>query len=277
LITVSPSGRPGEHDPVGRGALSPLPLVRRDALAVTARVIDSAAMSDTGAEGDPRGKDGEAAPVAEAPSAPPSYRFLAVVALVGAAIDLASKEWARHVLHGADPIRGKLREIEVIPGLFDLQYAENPGGAWSMLRSLPEIWRRPFFLFVSTAASVFICSLYARVDRRDWAMKWGLPLALAGALGNLVDRVRHGIVVDFLHVYSSWGGKARHWPTFNVADVWIVLGVALMALSILSGKSRLGHAEDDSTDDPDDPEADRDAGDAPEPSAEPSPGDGRPS
>jgi signal peptidase II len=192
---------------------------------------------------------GTAAPSERAEAAkaadPPSYRFLAVVALVGAAIDLASKEWARHALHGADPIRGKLREIEVIPGLFDLQYAENPGGAWSMLRSLPEIWRRPFFLFVSTAASVFICSLYARVDRRDWAMKWGLPLALAGALGNLVDRVRHGIVVDFLHVYSSWGGKARHWPTFNVADVWIVFGVACMAVSILSGKSRLGHVDDD--------------------------------
>lgn len=190
-------------------------------------------------------------PEATPPPTPPSYRFLAVVAFLGAAVDLASKEWARHALRGADPIRGKLREIEVIPGFFDLQYAENPGGAWSMLRSLPEIWRRPFFLFVSTAASVFICSLYARVDRRDWAMKWGLPLALAGAVGNLVDRVRHGIVVDFLHVYSSWGGKARHWPTFNFADVWIVFGVACMAVSILSGKSRLGHADDDTTGDPD--------------------------
>ena len=170
---------------------------------------------------------------------PPSYWFFAVVAVLAAALDLGTKEWAREALHGADPIRGKLREIVVIEGYFNFQYAENPGGAWSMLRSLPEIWRRPFFLFVSTAASVFICSLYARVNKSDWAMKWGLPLALGGAVGNLVDRVRHGVVVDFLHAYANWGGKERHWPTFNVADVWIAFGVLFMAISMFSGKSAL--------------------------------------
>lgn len=179
----------------------------------------------------------------------PSYWFLAVLAIGAAAIDLGSKEWARDALHGADPIRGRLREIVVIEGWFNFQYAENPGGAWSMLRSQPEIWRRPFFLFVSTAASVFICSLYARVSRSDWAMKWGLPLALGGAVGNLVDRVRHGFVVDFLHVYATWGGRERHWPTFNVADVWIVVGVVLMAVSMILGMSRLVPMDEDDEED----------------------------
>lgn len=190
----------------------------------------------------------ETDPPAEPPPADegaPSYWLLAVVAVLAAALDLASKEWAREALHGLDPIRGKLREIVVVEGYFNFRYAENPGGAWSMLRSQPEIWRRPFFLFVSTAASVFICSLYARVSKSDWAMKWGLPLALGGAVGNLVDRVRHGFVVDFIQVYATWGGRERTWPTFNVADVWIVVGVVLMAYSMILGKSRLVPLDDE--------------------------------
>ncbi len=171
-------------------------------------------------------------PWPEKPTQPASYLFFAVVAAVAAALDLASKEWAHNTLAGPAPIKGGLREMVVIPGYFSFQYAQNPGGAWSMLRSLPEIWRRPFFLIVSTAASVFITSLYQRVDRRDWPMKWGLPLSLGGAVGNLVDRVRRGYVVDFLSASATWGGRERHWPTFNVADIWIVVGVVLMGITM---------------------------------------------
>lgn len=166
------------------------------------------------------------------PTQAPSYLFFAVVAIVSAALDLGSKEWATNALTNYEQAKGGQRTIDVIPRLFDLQYAQNPGGAWSMLRSLPEIYRRPFFLFVSTAASVFITSVYGKIDRRDWAMKWGLPLALGGAVGNLVDRIRHGYVVDFLHFYIERPGRDFHWPTFNVADIWIVVGVVLMGLTL---------------------------------------------
>jgi len=168
---------------------------------------------------------------------PPSYIFFGVVAGLAAVLDLGSKEWASHALSGFDLAKGAQKQIDVVKGVFDLQYAQNPGGAWSMLRSLPEIWRRPFFLFVSTSASVFITSLYGRIDRRDFAMKWGLPLALGGAMGNLVDRIRRGYVVDFLHIFYERPGKAYHWPTFNVADVWIVVGVGMMALSLFFGRA----------------------------------------
>ncbi|MBL8740125.1 MAG: signal peptidase II, partial [Myxococcales bacterium] len=117
------------------------------------------------------------------PFEPASYWLFAIVAVVAAVLDLASKEWASITLAGPAPRTGGLREIHVVHGWFSFHYAQNPGGAWSMLRSVPEIWRRPFFLVVSSAASVFIASLYQRVDRRDWLMKWGLPLALGGALG----------------------------------------------------------------------------------------------
>lgn len=185
--------------------------------------------------------DAAEAPTVEAPDStppeaeprqPPSYWFFAIVAIVSAALDLGSKEWATDALTNYDQAKDAQRTIDVIPNLFDFQYAQNPGGAWSMLRSLPEIYRRPFFLFVSTAASVFITSVYGKIDRRDWAMRWGLPLALGGAVGNLVDRIRHGYVVDFLHFYIERPGRDFHWPTFNVADIWIVVGVVLMGLTL---------------------------------------------
>ena len=162
----------------------------------------------------------------------PSLWFFWIVAILSAALDLGSKWWAMKRLTGFDPSTGKPRTITLIAHYADFQYAQNPGGAWSMLRSLPEVGRRPFFLVVSTVASVFIASIYPRIDRRQWAMRVGLPLALGGAIGNLVDRIRHGWVVDFIHVWMKRGPNEYHWPTFNVADVWIVVGVGLMALDV---------------------------------------------
>ncbi len=158
----------------------------------------------------------------------PSIPLLMIVTIISAAADLASKGWAKAMLSGAD--KGKPKSITVIPGHFDFIYTLNPGGAWSFLRGLPENVRRPFFLFVSSAAIVFIISVYGRLHRDQWAMRWGLPLALGGAIGNLVDRIRYGSVIDFIDWYMMWKGREQHWPTFNVADVAIVVGVVLMAL-----------------------------------------------
>ncbi|MDI3286332.1 signal peptidase II [Polyangium sp. 15x6] len=172
----------------------------------------------------------------------PSLLFLAVVTVVSAAADLASKGWAKAALSGAD--KGRAKSIEVIKDHFDFIYTLNPGGAWSFLRSLPENLRRPFFLFVSSAAIVFIVSVYRRIHRDQWAMRWGLPLALGGAVGNLVDRIRYGSVIDFIDFYVVRNGREIHWPTFNVADIAIVAGVLLMALdTFLSRKTRGGSGE----------------------------------
>lgn len=165
----------------------------------------------------------------------PSVLFFVAVTGISAALDLISKEWAIRNLAGAGA-SGTQRVVDVIPGMVDFVFAQNPGGAWSMLRNLPEQARRPFFIAVSTVASVFIASVYTRIDRRQWAMRWGLPFALGGAIGNLVDRMRHGWVVDFIHCWIVRGGKELHWPTFNVADVWIVAGVLLMALDLVTSR-----------------------------------------
>lgn len=162
----------------------------------------------------------------------PSLVLFWIITVVSTVADLASKEWATKRLSGFDPTTNRPKELSVIDGLLEFQYAQNPGGAFSMLRNLPEIARRPFFLVVSTIASVFIASIYPRIDRRQWAMKIGLPLALGGALGNLVDRMRHGMVVDFIHAYY----QKHNWPTFNVADIWIVAGVLLMAIDVVASR-----------------------------------------
>lgn len=163
---------------------------------------------------------------------PPEQRasttFLAVVTVLSLAADLVTKGWAKARLSGAGLHFHGRKPLVVWKDHFDFIFAQNPGGAWSFLRSLPDTLRRPFFLVVSAAAIVFIVSIYRRVHRDQTAMRWGLPLALGGAMGNLVDRIRYGWVIDFIDFHH----KGHHWPTFNVADIAIVVGVALMGIDM---------------------------------------------
>lgn len=171
-----------------------------------------------------------------------SILFLTIVTVVSAAADLGTKWWAKGRLSGVDMKGLGPRKIEVIKDHFDFIYALNPGGAWSFLRSMPEVLRRPFFLFISAAAIVFIVSVYQRVRPDQRLLRWGLPLALGGAIGNLVDRIRYGSVIDFIDFYVVRGGREHHWPTFNVADIAIVVGVGLMAIDMLFSRRTADHA-----------------------------------
>jgi signal peptidase II len=182
-------------------------------------------------------------PAGAAPRVRASTAFLVVVTVVSLVADLTTKAWAKDRLSAFDPRAHGLRKVEVLKGHIDFIFAQNPGGAWSFLRSLPDSLRRPFFLVVSAAAIVFIVSIYQRVHRDQLAMKWGLPLALGGAMGNLVDRIRYGWVVDFIDFSMKWGGRDHHWPTFNVADIAIVVGVALMAIDMLRTRGLHAHEE----------------------------------
>jgi signal peptidase II len=164
---------------------------------------------------------------------PASIPFLVVVTVISLAADLVSKHYAKSRLSGFDLKTRSMPRVEIWKGHLDFIFAQNPGGAWSFLRGLPDTLRRPFFLVVSAAAIVFIISIYRRIGDDQRAMKWGLPLALGGAMGNLVDRMRYGWVVDFIDIYISRRGREHHWPTFNVADIAIVVGVGLMAIDML--------------------------------------------
>jgi signal peptidase II len=172
-----------------------------------------------------------------------SYALLGVVTFLAAASDLVTKYWAKANLAGYDPKIGGAKRFTVWPEHLDFVFAQNPGGAWSFLRGLPEYIRRPFFLFISASAIVFIVTIYRRVRPDQHAMKWGLPLALGGAVGNLVDRIRYGYVIDFVDFYVTRGGSEHHWPTFNVADIWICVGVGLMAIDMITGSHHASAAD----------------------------------
>jgi signal peptidase II len=167
------------------------------------------------------------------PERGPGYVFLGVVTVLTLAADLGSKWWAKSRL-----LEGKLfseRRIEVIENWFAFSFAKNKGGAWGILQNEPEVVRRYFFLGISILAVVFIVSLYRRLTPGQTALKWGLPLVLGGALGNLVNRIQYNYVVDFIDFYYvGKDGNDHHWPTFNVADIAIVVGVGLMAVDMFT-------------------------------------------
>jgi signal peptidase II len=170
----------------------------------------------------------------------PSYVFLALVSILTLAADIGSKTWAERHLDGYPGT------VDVWKNHITLILAKNRGGAWGLLQSTSENVRRPFFLLVSVAAIAFIMTLYRRLQPRQRALRWGLPLVLGGALGNVFDRIRYGHVIDFIdfHVYTSGGFLAKlfggagehHWPTFNVADIAICVGVGLMAVDMFTSK-----------------------------------------
>lgn len=159
----------------------------------------------------------------------PSYGFLAVVSLVSLAADLGTKWWATTNL---DTRAFPAKRVELIADHVELVFARNKGGAWGIFQGQHESIRLPFFFAISLAAVVFIVSLYRKLTPEQVALKWGLPLVLGGALGNLVDRIRYGHVVDFIDVFY----KTHHWPTFNIADVAIVAGVGLMAVDMFTSR-----------------------------------------
>jgi len=125
------------------------------------------------------------------------------------------------------------QSIPVIDGLFNITYLRNRGAAFSFLAEAS--WRLPFFLIATVIAVIAILVAFRKLrdDQRFAAVS--LTLILSGAVGNLIDRVRMGEVIDFLDVY--W--KNHHWPAFNVADSAICVGVALLALDMYREEKRL--------------------------------------
>jgi signal peptidase II len=121
------------------------------------------------------------------------------------------------------------QSIPIVPGYFDLTFVLNPGAAFSLLATLPEKIRNPFFIGISIAAAVLIIIYRTRHLGAHRLASVSLGLILGGAVGNLIDRIRYGVVVDFLdaHVHQY------HWPVFNVADSAISVGVTLLLIEML--------------------------------------------
>jgi len=122
------------------------------------------------------------------------------------------------------------------------KYVENPGAAWGMFGGLPDGLRVPFFFGVSVVAICAILLFYRHVPRGQRLVRVALALVLGGALGNFVDRLLRGYVIDFIDLH--WKNDPRlHWPTFNVADIGISVGVALLLSHTLFGRHPAPRAE----------------------------------
>ena len=119
--------------------------------------------------------------------------------------------------------------LVVIPGFFNLTHVRNPGGAFSFLATLSDGWREAFFLTTGALAIVLLLVFLRRLDPDEWLAPLAIGGVLGGAIGNLTDRIVYGEVIDFLDFRLIAGYV---WPTFNMADCWIVVGVAALMLQM---------------------------------------------
>ena len=133
-----------------------------------------------------------------------------------------------------------LHEAELVPGFMKLVYAENPGAAWSFLHNANPTFRLIFFSLVSTIAALAMLWAIWTGWMGSPLATWALGAVLGGALGNLVDRLRFRVVIDFVLNYV---GDLR-WPVYNVADIGITVGVALIVVELIRNRPATGETAD---------------------------------
>jgi len=149
------------------------------------------------------------------------WTLFGIIAAIGLIMDQASKAYI-------DRTMSLYQSIPVIDGFFNIFYIRNKGAAFSFLSQAS--WRLPFFITISLIASLVILVAFGKLRNDQKLAQISLAMIFSGAVGNLTDRLRLGEVIDFLDVLY-W--KNSHWPAFNIADSFICVGVALLALDML--------------------------------------------
>ena len=145
---------------------------------------------------------------------PAKYRWFAFIFVLSLALDQGSKVWARHVLR---PIYPAVKTV--IPGFFELRYSENPGSAFGLFRGVPGA--RYLLFVVGIVALIFVASYLRKASAEARRLGAELGLLAGGAIGNIIDRAWIGKVTDFV----VWKVGTHEWPTFNIADAALVVGV----------------------------------------------------
>jgi signal peptidase II len=120
----------------------------------------------------------------------------------------------------------------VIAGFFNITHIHNPGGAFGLMADLSAGLRTIIFLFISSLAVGLIFYFYNKTPQSHPWLAAAFALILGGAIGNLIDRIRFGIVVDFLDFYIG----QLHWPAFNIADSAISVGITIFVFHLLFKK-----------------------------------------
>jgi signal peptidase II len=117
----------------------------------------------------------------------------------------------------------------VLAPLWRMNYVENPFAAFGLFGGVPDTLRYPLFVAVTVLAVVFVLGAYRKLGEGQRWEQVALALILAGAIGNFADRLARGYVIDFIE-WHWWNRPDLRWPTFNVADSSLVVGVAMLLL-----------------------------------------------
>ena len=147
-----------------------------------------------------------------------------VLAVLCGALVMVFDQYTKHLIAANYVLGGKGKVL--IPGLIDIIYVRNDGGAWGMLGG--STW----LLLSLTVVIMLVCiALLLKYGAKNKFMFWAILLIISGGLGNMIDRIfRGGYVVDFLH-FTFWDS----FPVFNVADCAIVIGGTMLVLYLISG------------------------------------------
>lgn len=122
--------------------------------------------------------------------------------------------------------------VAVIPGFFNIVHVQNPGGAFGFLANNSVFLRKIVFLFISGAAVFLILYFYYKTPETHRFLSLAFAMIFGGAIGNMIDRIRYGVVVDFLDFHI----RDLHWPAFNVADSAITVGIVIFVYHLLFNK-----------------------------------------
>lgn len=165
------------------------------------------------------------------------YVLLLLVLLGGCHCDQYTKQLAEKSLKYRPP-------LVLLTGFAELCYAENTGMAFSLLDDLPPAVRRPLLVGIPLLLTTIAACFFWYFRARPFFVLLPFALMLAGAAGNLLDRLRYGYVVDFVHIHAR---DRFHWPIFNVADALLLMGGALLVLHFAVARKK--HLEPQTGDD----------------------------
>ena len=174
------------------------------------------------------------------------YKIVAILTPLLVVVDQITKIWV------VQNLRYQRDEIEVIPGFLSIIHAQNPGAAMGMLVDSP--YRMVIFAVFTVVAVGVLFNMLKQIADDDRFQSVTIALILSGAVGNAIDRVHKQTVTDFIKVYTEYAPlkswlldtfRTNEWPTFNVADAAIVVGVALYLVHYLFFERDKAGAEGD--------------------------------
>jgi len=154
-------------------------------------------------------------------------KYIRLAAIAGSIV--VSDQIVKAVIKRMIPL---YHSITVIPGFFDLTHIQNPGGAFGLLSDQSPVVRVIVFVVLASVAVGVIFYLYCQTDESLPFLAAGLAMIMGGAVGNLIDRIRFGRVVDFLDFHIG----TLHYPSFNVADSAVSIGITVFLFHLVFNK-----------------------------------------